>query len=257
MYEHRYSAAIRWSARLASFAFVLFLTAALAHRYLGLETVAFLWLLGLVGLMALVGLGLAMAGLLTIWERGGRGARRLASAIVIAALTLAPFAVGLWRMIEYPRLADVATDLVDPPRFRAAAILRDPRANAIRPINGIEAGLIEDHYPKVDGRRYPLAPDRVLEAVQELMARRGWAVVERRGRWQEDREVTVEALAASYLLRFPADVAVRVTDEGETTFVDMRSASHFGAHDLGDNGLRIIRFLADLDATVAAMAVPG
>lgn len=256
MFEKQNSPAKRWSARLASFALVLFLTAALAHRYLALETVAFLWVLGLAGLLALVGLGLAVAGFVALWEQGGSGAGRLFSAIVLAALTLAPFAVGLWRMIDYPRLADVATDLADPPRFRAAAILRDPRANAIGPINAIQARLIEDHYPQADGRRYPLGPDRVLEIVQQLMARRGWAVIERRGRWPQDREVTVEALAGSYLLRLPADVAVRVTDEGETTFVDMRSASHFGAHDLGDNGLRIIRFLADLDAMVAA-AAPG
>ena len=139
--------------------------------------------------------------------------------------------------------------LVDPPR----AGLKE----ALGPINGIQAALIEDTYPQVDGRRYPLAPDRVLETIQALMARRGWAIIERRGNWQQDREVTIEALAGSYLLRLPADVAVRITDEGETTFVDMRSASHFGAHDLGDNALRIMRFLADLDAMVAADAAPG
>ncbi|MEQ8298272.1 MAG: DUF1499 domain-containing protein [Nitratireductor sp.] len=257
MFEKQESPATRWSARLASFALVLFLTAALAHRYLALETVAFLWVLGLVGLLALVALGAAVSGLLALWEHGGNGAGRLIFAIILAGLTLAPFGVGLWRMIEYPRLADIATDLVEPPRFRAAAILRDPRANAIGPINGIQAALIEDTYPQVDGRRYPLAPDRVLETIQALMARRGWAIIERRGNWQQDREVTIEALAGSYLLLLPADVAVRITDEGETTFVDMRSASHFGAHDLGDNALRIMRFLADLDAMVAADAAPG
>ena len=51
-----------------------------------------------------------------------------------------------------------------------------------------------------------------------------------------------------------ADVAVRLTDEDASTFVDMRSASHYAQHDLGDNADRISRFLADLDAMMQAGA---
>ncbi|RST82838.1 DUF1499 domain-containing protein [Aquibium carbonis] len=61
-------------------------------------------------------------------------------------------------------------------------------------------------------------------------------------------EVSIEVRAFSRWLRFPADLVVRLTDEGETTFVDLRSASHFAQHDLGDNADRIRRFLVDLDA---------
>ena len=34
----------------------------------------------------------------------------------------------------------------------------------------------------------------------------------------------------------------------------MRSASRYGRHDLGDNAARIVGFLAELDAEIAAMA---
>lgn len=61
-------------------------------------------------------------------------------------------------------------------------------------------------------------------------------------------EVSIEVRAFSQWLRFPADLVIRLTDEGESTFVDLRSASHFARHDLGDNAGRIRSFLADLDA---------
>jgi len=53
-------------------------------------------------------------------------------------------------------------------------------------------------------------------------------------------------------LRFPVDAVVRMTDEGDATYVDMRSASQFGQHDLGDNARRIDDFLSDLDAAMLA-----
>jgi hypothetical protein len=45
---------------------------------------------------------------------------------------------------------------------------------------------------------------------------------------------------------------VRLTDEGTSTYVDMRSASRYGRHDLGDNAAQITAFLALLDAEMAA-----
>jgi uncharacterized protein (DUF1499 family) len=66
--------------------------------------------------------------------------------------------------------------------------------------------------------------------------------------------MTIEALAHTPLLGFPVDVAVRLTDEGTSTYVDMRSASRYGRHDLGDNAARIAAFLGELDAEMAVQA---
>ncbi len=57
------------------------------------------------------------------------------------------------------------------------------------------------------------------------------------------------------LLGFPADVAIRLIDEGTSTYVDMRSASRYGGHDLGDNAARIEAFLAELDVEIAYLTV--
>ena len=66
--------------------------------------------------------------------------------------------------------------------------------------------------------------------------------------------MTIGALARSFVLDLPVDVAVRITADEDSTLVDMRSASRYGRHDLGDNARRIAAFLAALDAEVAGQA---
>ncbi|PZN55303.1 MAG: hypothetical protein DIU65_06395, partial [Proteobacteria bacterium] len=51
-------------------------------------------------------------------------------------------------------------------------------------------------------------------------------------------------------LELPADVSVRISADAETTLVDMRSASRYGRHDLGDNARRIVVFLSELDSQI-------
>jgi uncharacterized protein (DUF1499 family) len=63
--------------------------------------------------------------------------------------------------------------------------------------------------------------------------------------------VTIDAVARSFALGLPADVAIRVSDDGDAVIVDMRSTSRYGRYDLGDNAARIVDFLAELDQEVA------
>ena len=67
----------------------------------------------------------------------------------------------------------------------------------------------------------------------------------------------IEALARTDVPGLPVDVSIRITDEGDTSYVDMRSASRYGSHDLGDNAARIAGFLTALDAAVAGAAGTG
>jgi len=238
------------ASRLGGFALVLLCVSGLSHRYGLLETVPFFWVLGIVGLTAALALGLAFAGLIDVWERGDRGAGRSVGGGLMALLVLAPFVISGWRVIEYPRLVDVSTDTARPPEFVALALSRPSDAYPVEPIGPAQARQIAQSYPEIGGRRYTVSPDRVLEAVDAIIAKRGWEVVETRGVPQQDPEISVEAHAFSYLLRFPADFVVRLTDEDTSTFVDVRSASPYARHDLGDNAKRIERFLADLDLSM-------
>jgi len=54
---------------------------------------------------------------------------------------------------------------------------------------------------------------------------------------------------------FASDISIRLSEEAETTYVDMRSVSRFGPHDLGSNALIISEFLAALDAELLGISV--
>lgn len=247
--ERRRAPAALWARRLSLFSAVLFIVAGVGHRYGLVETLAFLWLLALVFGLAVGGLILAAAGFASLWNRGDRAGRESLFATVVALLVLAPFIVSVWQLATLPQLADISTDLADPPRF--AAFAGAPGLPPAGPIPASRAGLQREAYPEIIGRRYPATADVTLVNVAILLQRRGWAIETPRFAPAIGSEITVEVIALSPILRFPAYAAIRITDEGDGSYVDMRSASRYGRHDLGGNAALIAAFLADLDLLMA------
>ncbi len=245
----------RW---LAHFAFLLAVAALVGHRFLGLETPAFVVVGLLVPAIGLVAIGLAAIAIRRFWVDDVPGAGMSIWAIVLSASLFVPYgwaAVQAWQM---PMIHDLATDTRDPPQLRQAVLERSGRfMNPIRAFAAPERALIDAAYPDIRGRRYDRASQDVEAKVSELLAERGWrryppASVP--GDWPE---TTFEARAVTPLMGFPADVAIRVIDEGESTFVDMRSSAVYGRHDLGDNARRIRRFLDELDRLVNEIVLPA
>ena len=252
--EQQTARAAGWSRATAYFSAVLFATAALSHRFGLLETPGFIAVLGLVAVLATVALLLAAFSFNRVWQRGDAGGTDIVKGVIVALGVLAPFAVSGYRAYVTPELRDISTDTNDPPPFARAALARRPGMNPIVPIEREAALLQLERYPEVTGRRYEVPADRALSAVRALIERRGWLIYEAPREGAEDQEVTIEALARTTLLAFPCDVAIRVTDEGTSTYVDMRSASRYGRLDLGDNAARIVAFLDELDTDMAAQA---
>lgn len=244
----------RWARRLASFAAVLFAVSAAGHRYGFIETPGLFWLLGLVALIATGALLLAANGSFEIWHRGGAGGADVAWAVCLAAAVLTPFVIAAWRVYAYPALSDISTDTADPPSLAVAATLRSPDMNPVAPITPVQAAIQGEAYPEMTGRRYSLSADRVQELAVDLVRGRGWELAAPPSAPPSGGEGRIEALAKTPLLALPVDVSIRVTDEGDTSYVDMRSASRFGSHDLGDNAARIGAFLSALDTAVAGAA---
>jgi len=58
----------------------------------------------------------------------------------------------------------------------------------------------------------------------------------------------------SLILGVPEDILVRLSEEEETTFVDMRAATRDGDHDLGLNAAVVRDFLRDLDVRLLGIA---
>ncbi|MGD9914682.1 MAG: DUF1499 domain-containing protein [Rhizobiaceae bacterium] len=259
-YERRQSGAARWSRRIASFSAVLLVTAALAHRFDLVQTEPFFWVLGVVALLAVFALILAATGYSQLWTNGDKGGRNSTWGVVTALVVLLPFIISAYRIAVFPFLSDISTDLADPPALTRAAALRTGGMNTVEPISPQQGEIQARNYPGVTGRRYNMPAERVREALDAALANHAWTPLGPTRPLADEAgpETTVELTAYSFWLALPADVAIRVIDEGDTTYVDMRSASRYARHDFGDNATRIEAFLAELDTEVATRfaAVP-
>ncbi|RWN55612.1 DUF1499 domain-containing protein [Mesorhizobium sp.] len=247
--ERQTSRAAGWSRRTGAFSAVLLLTVLVGHRYRLVETPAFLWVLGIVALLAAFALLFAGFAFSRLWNFGDRGGRDLTVGTVLALLVLVPFGIAAYWAATSPPLRDISTDFDDPPVLDTSTRTGD--MNALSPPTPGERRLQTETYPLVTGRSYNLPFDRVLEAVATVLGRRDWQLAAQFPRAIGQSEVTINALARSFILSLPADVAIRVTDDGDAVLVDMRSASRYGRYDLGDNAARIVDFLAELDQEVA------
>jgi uncharacterized protein (DUF1499 family) len=68
-------------------------------------------------------------------------------------------------------------------------------------------------------------------------------------------QILLQGKTRTLLFGFESDISIRLSEEAETTFVDMRSVSRFGPHDLGANAKIITEFLAALDAELLGISV--
>ncbi|TIP30124.1 MAG: DUF1499 domain-containing protein [Mesorhizobium sp.] len=245
----RTSRAAGWSRRAGAFSAVLLLTVLVGHRYQLVETPAFLWVLGIVALLAAFALLFAGLAFSRIWNFGDRGGRDLSVGAVLALLVLAPFGIAAYWAATSPPLRDISTDFDDPPVLDTSTRTAD--MSALSPPTPGERRLQTETYPLVTSRSYQLPFDRVLEAVATVLGRRDWQLAAPFPRAIGQSEVTINAVARSFVLSLPADVAIRVSDDGDAVTVDMRSAWRYGRYDLGDNAARIVDFLAELDQEVA------
>lgn len=241
-----------WSRRLGFLSLVVLVVSGLCHRYGLVATTDLPNLAVAVMVLAAVGLFCALVALRRYWTFGDRGGSDIFWGFFWCLATVAPLAAFAYWYAAYPPLNDISTDPENPPSLTEAARLRTAGMNPI--IAPTPKSIIEqaENYPLIKGRRYDLPLDSVLAAVDGIIARRGWSVMATRDAVGMTFETTVEAAAHSPVLAMPADVAIRLTDEGTATFVDMRSASRYWRHDLGDNAARIASFLTELDGETAA-----
>ncbi|MEP7457124.1 DUF1499 domain-containing protein [Phyllobacterium sp. SB3] len=247
-WRRRHSISAKWSVRIAFLSLILFVVAGLGHRFEQIETPEFLWLLAIVAGLALLALLLALKGFTSLWRRGDLGFTRAFWGSIIALVVLVPFLTTLYQVIVLPSIYDVSTDLTDPPGLLDTAA-RTERMNPV--INDQDSRSLQANaYREVTGRRYDGSPDRILTAVKTVIANNGWVIVSQKGEPGETEEILVGVVARTWLLGFTSDVVIRLSDEGETTYVDMRSVSRYGTHDLGENADRITAFMTALDAEV-------
>lgn len=249
-YQRRQSLSAIWALRFGIFAFVLSVLGLLLHRLGKLETPDFVLIAALGAGVAILALLCAAKGLRNLWVNGDKGGARSFSAGFLALSVLLPlcFVGGLW--YSSARIFDVTTDFQTPPQFPSTMPQRLPGMNPLS--EAVHSDMLGQMsaYPDVLGRRYEAAPDRVAQAVANTLKAFSWTQIGRDIPLSQQNVIRFVVVARSPILGLKSDVVIRLLDEGETTYVDMRSLSHYGKRDMGLNAAFITQFLTALEGEV-------
>jgi uncharacterized protein (DUF1499 family) len=98
-------------------------------------------------------------------------------------------------------------------------------------------------YPDIALVTLALPPAQAFERALAAARAAGWIVLA-----SDPTSGRIEATQQTHWFGFTDDIVVRVSPEGESSRIDVRSASRVGRHDLGANAKRIRDYLARLKA---------
>ena len=237
-----------WSRNLAIFAVVAVVVSILIVRFGFLEMkpalATFFGALGCAVLSILFG----FAAFARIWQNGSRGMGRILLAFLISAALLAyPAYLGL-QYRKLPKIYDITTDPIDPPRFEALARLRSGEGTN----SAVYAGLYSAEqqrlaYPDVETVELEVPPQRAYDVTLALVTKRKWLVIDERPPQPPRRIGRIEAVARTPIMGFREDVSIRVTPDGEESRVDIRSSSRYFESDLGSNAARVTKLIEDIN----------
>jgi hypothetical protein len=175
-----------WSRRVALFSLLATVLAIIIVRSGLLEVWPALTTFGGALAFAALALLLALAAFVVIWREGLEGIGYALTAIAISAVLLAYPTYLVARSYKLPRIYDISTDTIDPPRYEALARIRPRDANPI-----IYAGLATAEQQRAS---QPIPTSR-REASACRRLRRRWRVTKRRWRVVEARAATARAAA--------------------------------------------------------------
>lgn len=226
--------------RLAALVVPILVMTSLGHHFAIVPSSATIPLISISYLLALAAVTAATAALIWIWYSGDIGVSDALAAYAYTLPILAGAGFVVYGVFVYPAIIDVQSDLDRPLLFWSASM--PAHANARRPAPEIQRAA----YPEVSGRLYPVDLDRVFDEAEKLARARNWALVLR----MEPATggfARLEYKARSPIIGYDEHVALHMRREAGATRVDMRSRSHFGRHDIGQNARRIAAFMEDLD----------
>ncbi len=245
--EEPVSRAAIWSRQLAWFALAVTLVAVMFVRFEVVDyTSGFAALAAGLALAALAVL-LSLAAFVRIWTEGRRGLGPALGGLAVALVILGWPGFYLARGLMLPAINDVTTDIEEPPAFSRSRAALEARGGRVPPEPPRETRLAQrEAYPQIASLTLDVSADEAFNLVLKAAAQRRWQVIESirpGGRMGLGR---VEAVDRTFLLRLPDDVTVRLRPIADGTRIDVRSASRFGRHDLGQNARRIRAFLDTL-----------
>jgi len=242
-----------WAQRIALFSLAATLVALIVVRSGALDIVPALSTLGGGLALAVVAILLAFGAGIVIWREGIGGVREAIVAFLVGiALIAYPLYLGA-KAYRLPAIYDVTTDPIDPPRFEVIARLRPRDAHPVTYAGLYAAEQQRASYSDIEPDLTDSSPQEAYEAALKVIAKRKWAIVnERPPHGAGSRDGHIEAIARTLILGFREDVAVRVRATPDGARIDVRSASRYGLHDLGENAARVSALISDIDDVLAA-----
>jgi Protein of unknown function (DUF1499) len=287
-YQRKWSPAARWSERLAALSIPYFIIAIVLHRFDAISAPQVFGLIGIGLLIVIVSLLLGLRGMAQVWNRGWRGGGQALRGVLLAVVALAPFAWYAYLGVTRPAISDAATDPVLPPAFILAADLRQTLvaegANPLANYDTAYAQILIERYPRLTSRRYNTGAERVYGVLRTMIEERGWRITAVRGIDEPTlaggekapadnppasepegeglgvvlpEDIRIEAVTRSLVFGLRQDVVVEIVSEEESTLVNMRASTRWGAHDFGRNAQTITQFLAELDTALIGIAGEG
>lgn len=244
-----------WTRNLAVFSVVAVFVSILILRFDFLEMkpalATFFGALGLAALSILVGL----AAFVAIWQNGSRGMGRILLAFLIDAAVLTYPGYLALQYRKLPKIYDITTDPIDPPRFEALAPLRSGDGTNTAVYAGLYAAEQQQKaYPDIEPVQLELSPERAYAIALKLVTRRKWFIVDERAPQPPRRIGRIEAIARTPIMGFREDISIRVQPDGEDARIDIRSASRYFDSDLGSNAARVAKFVEDINTAGDAEA---
>jgi uncharacterized protein (DUF1499 family) len=192
---------------------------------------------------AWIGLGAALLALLQLVVSAvERMWRTVAVAVIAFLLGAVAFVLPYdWKRSaqNLPKIHDISTDTVNPPRFVAILPLR---AHVANPPDYGGAQIAKQQvmgYPDIAPLVLAAPVDQVFGRALDTAQRMGWHVVA-----AEPLEGRIEASDTTFWFGFTDDIVIRITPSGNVSRLDIRSVSRVGLSDVGTNARRIRKFLA-------------
>ncbi|WP_375689609.1 DUF1499 domain-containing protein, partial [Bartonella sp. AP57NXGY] len=250
-YVRLISRAAVWSPRFGGLAFFILLFSVILQRFSVLNVSDFIILIGISTCCVIISLFLALKALHSLWVYGALGGMKALKGIVYSLITATPLMLffGLW--FTLPALYDISTDTQNPPAFFRT--IRPSDALPLKSVLTEQTAIQISQWTEMSGRRYDGSSDLIRESVLNVLAAYDWPVVAQKKFKGEEDTLYIETMAKTFYLGFISDIVIRLTDEGDTTFVDMRSASRYLPRDLGTNAAFIIDFMDALDTEIASL----
>ena len=236
-----------WARRMALFFLQLLVLTVLLHRFGTLATPAAINLMAVSIGGLFLAIIVAVIGLVRIWFGGQIGAAQAFTGIAIALIGLA---VPLFFLSQYfllPQLNDVQTTR-QPMEFKQLAAMRPADANRVVEPDLAAAEEREKAYPDIRPMELERSVTETFDIVHEAVKRLGWTIVLNEPPAEEPGRI--EATNRTMIMGYTDDALIRVTGDDTHAFIDVRSASRYGMHDLGANAEHIRELFAEVKSAL-------